>query len=135
MYFGDDMSENTAELLVELFLDGGDSVELDELTRQLRSEVQELDIESLHEVSEGVAPAGTKGADPAAIGQMAIALAPSIIPALFDLLKSWVERKPSTPVKVTVKVGRKTAQIEYDPTKTSAKDLDLLVKTLNKSLK
>ncbi len=129
------MSENTAEVLVELSLEGGDSVELDELTRQLRSEVQELEIESIHKVSEGVAPAGTKGADIAAIGQMAIALAPSVIPPLFDLLKSWVERKPSTPVKVTVKVGRKTAQIEYDPTKTSAKDLDVLVKTLHKSMK
>lgn len=129
------MSENTAEVLIELSLEGSDAVELDELTRQLRSEVQELDIDSLHEVSEGVAPAGTKGADFAAIGQMAISLAPSIIPPLFELLKSWVERKPSTPVKVTVKVGRKTAQIEYDPTKTSAKDLDLLVKTLQKSMK
>jgi hypothetical protein len=135
MYFRDDMSENTAEVLIELSLEGSDAVELDELTRQLRSEVQELDIDSLHEVSEGVAPAGTKGADFAAIGQMAISLAPSIVPPLFELLKSWVERKPSTPVKVTVKVGRKTAQIEYDPTKTSAKDLDLLVKTLQKSMK
>src|ERR1044071_5484794 len=135
MYFGDKMSENSAEVLIELSLTDGDSVELDELTRLLRSEVQELDIESVHQVSEGVAPAGTKGVDMAAIGQMAIALAPSLIPSLFDLLKSWVERKPSTPVKVTVKVGRKTAQIEYDPTKTSAKDLDLLVKTLHKSMK
>jgi hypothetical protein len=135
MYFGDNMSENYTEVLVELSVEGGDSIELDELTRQLRSEVQELDIDSIHEVSEGIAPAGTKGMDMAAIGQMAISLAPSIIPPLFDLLKSWVERKPSTPVKVTVRVGRKTAQIEYDPTRTSAKDLDLLVKTLHNSMK
>ena len=129
------MSENPAELLIELSLDGGDRVELDELTQQLRSEVEELNIDSVKQVSEGVAPAGTKGMDPAAIGQMAVTLAPTIIPPLFGLLKSWVERKPSTPVKVTVRVGRKTAQIEYDPTKTSAKDLELLIKTLNKSVK
>src|SRR5512144_2853620 len=135
MYFRDDMSENTAEVLIELSLEGSDAVELDELTRQLRSEVQELDIDSLHEVSEGVAPAGTKGADFAAIGQMAISLAPSIVPPLFELLKSWVERKPSTPVKVTVKVGRKTAQIEYDPIRTTAKDLEAIMKALNKSVK
>jgi hypothetical protein len=135
MYSGDSMSENSTEVLIELSLDGSDAVELDELTRQLRAQVQELDIDSIHEVSEGVAPAGTKGMDPAVIGQMAVTLAPSILPPLFDLLKSWVERKPSTPVKVTVKVGRKTAQIEYDPTKTSAKDLDLLIQTLHKSMK
>jgi hypothetical protein len=58
-----------------------------------------------------------------------------VVGPLFELLKSWVERKPSTPVKVRVKVGRRTAEIEYDPTRTSAKDLDALVKALNKSVK
>ncbi|MEO8358192.1 MAG: hypothetical protein ABI621_19985, partial [Chloroflexota bacterium] len=66
--------------------------------------------------------------------QMAVTLAPTIVPPLFELLKSWVERKPSTPVKVRVKVGKRTAQIEYDPTHTSAKDLATLIKALNKSV-
>jgi len=134
-YFGDPMSENSAVLLIELSLEGGDLSELDELTRQLRAEVAELNVDSIQQVSEGMAPKGTKAVDMAAIGQMAISLAPTVVPPLFDLLKSWVERKPSTPIKVRVKVGRKTAEIEYDPTRTSAKDLDLLIKTLNKSLK
>lgn len=129
------MTENTAELLIELSLDGGDAAELDELTRQLRAEVGELNVDSVEQVSAGAAPEGTKAVDFTAIGQMAVTLAPALIPPLFDLLKSWVERKPSTPVKVKVKVGKRVAQIEYDPTKTSAKDLDALIKTLNKSLK
>jgi hypothetical protein len=129
------MSENSAELLIELSLDGGDASELDELTRQLRAEVQELNVDSVKQVSVGVAPTGTKAVDLIAIGEMAVTLAPAIIPPLFELLKSWVQRKPSTPVKVRVKVGRRTAQIEYDPTRTSAKDLELLIKTLNKSMK
>ena len=129
------MSGSRAELFIELSLEGGDTTELDELTRQLRAEVGELNVDSVKEVSAGVAPKGTKAADFSAIGQMAVTLAPTIIPPLFDLLKSWVQRKPSTPVKVTVKVGRKTAQIEYDPTQTSAKDLDALIKALNKSVK
>lgn len=129
------MSENAAELLIELSLVGGDDVELDELTRQLRAEIAELDVDSIRRVSGGAAPSGTKAVDFAVIGQMAVSLAPTVVPPLFGLLKSWVERKPSTPVKVKVKVGSKTAEIEYDPTKTSAKDLDLLIKTLNKSLK
>jgi hypothetical protein len=129
------MAQNPAELLIEVSLEGGDTAELDEWTRQLRAEVEELNVDSVEQVSAGVAPEGTKAVDFAAIGQMAVTLAPTIIPPLFDLLKSWVERKPSTPVKVTVKVGRKTAQIEYDPTRTSAKDLEALIKTLNKSVK
>ena len=129
------MSESPAELFIELSLEGGDPSELDELTRQLRSEVEELDVDSVEEVSVGPAPEGTKAADFTAIGQMAVSLAPTIVPPLFELLKSWVERKPSTPVKVKVRVGRKTAEIEYDPTRTSSKDLDALIKALNKSAK
>jgi hypothetical protein len=125
------MPEHTTELLVELSLEGGDAAELDELTRQLRAEVEALNVDSVEQVSAGEAPQGTKAVDLAAIGQMAITLAPAIVPPLFDLLKPWVERKPSTPVKV----GKRTAQIEYDPTKTSAKDLEALIKALNKSIK
>jgi hypothetical protein len=129
------MSENTTELLIELSLEGDDVAELDELTRQLRSEVGELNVDSVEQVSAGIAPPGTKAVDLAAIGQMAVTLAPVVIPPLFDLLKSWVDRKPSTPVKIKVKVGNRTAQIEYDPTKTSPKELEALVKSLSKSVK
>ena len=129
------MSENPSELFIELSLEGGDISELDELTRQLRTEVEELNVDSVEQVSAGAAPKGTKAADFTAIGQMAVTLAPTIVPPLFELLKSWVERKPSTPVKVKVRVGRKMTQIEYDPTRTSAKDLDELIKALNKSVK
>ena len=129
------MSEPPAELLIELSLEGGDSTELDELTRQLAAEVEELNVDSVEPVSAGPAPLGTKAADLTAFGQMAVTLAPTIVPPLFELLKSWVARKPSTPVKVKVKVGRKTAEIEYDPTRTSPKELDELIKTLNKSVR
>ena len=129
------MSENPAELFIELSLDGGNDAELDEFTRQLKAEVEDLHVDSVQQVSAGTAPDGTKAADFSAIGQMAVTLAPAIIPPLFGLLKSWVERKPSTPVKVKVKIGKRTAQIEYDPTRTSAKDLEALVKTLGKSIK
>jgi hypothetical protein len=133
---GEKMSENPTELFLELSLDGGDNAELEELSNQLKAEVSDLNVDSIEQVSEGPAPEGTKSADYMAIGQMAVTLAPALIPPLFDLLKSWVERKPSTtPVKIKVKVGKRTAQIEYDPTKTSAKDLEALVKTLNKSIK
>ena len=129
------MSENHAELFIEVVLDGGDHAELDELTRQLKAEVEDLSVDSVEDVINGNAPDGTKALDITVIGQMAVTLAPAIIPPLFELLKSWVERKPSTPVKIKVKIGKRTAQIEYDPTKTTAKDLEVLVKTLGKSLK
>jgi hypothetical protein len=132
---GEKMSENPAELFIELSLDRGNDAELDELARQLKAEVEELRVDSVEQVSAGEAPDGTKAVDMQLIGQMAVSLAPTIIPPLFELLKSWVERKPSTPVKIRVKVGKRTALIEYDPTKTSAQELEVLVKTLGRSLK
>jgi hypothetical protein len=129
------MSENSTELFIELLLDGDDHTELDELTRQLKAEMQELNVDSVTPVSDGDAPLGTKAADFTVIGQMAVTLAPTLIPPLFDLMKSWVERKPSTPVKIKVRVGKRTAQVEYDPTRTSAQDLETLVRTLGRSLK
>ncbi len=129
------MSENPAELFIEVVLEEGHEAELDELTRQLKAEVEDLSVDSVEDVINGNAPDGTKALDITVIGQMAVTLAPTIIPPLFELLKSWVERKPSTPVKIKVRIGKRTAQIEYDPTKTTAKDLEVLVKTLGKSLK
>lgn len=123
------------DLKIELSVEGGDLRELDDLTRELRMELETLGVESVKSVSAGSAPAGSKSADWAAIGQLVVTLAPSVIPPLVDLLKAWVERKPSTPVKIRLKAGRKTAQIEYDPTKTNAKDLELLVKSLTRSMK
>ena len=128
------MSENTSTMFVEVLVDGGDPAEVDDLTRELARELNELNVEDVAQISEKSAPVGTKALDMAAIGQLAVTLAPSVVAPLFELLKSWVERKPSTPVKVRVKVGRRTAEIEYDPTRTSAKDLEALIKTLNKSV-
>jgi len=129
------MAENPSELFIELSVEGGDANELDELTRQLRAEVEELNVDSIEQVSLGIAPKGTKAVDFAAMGQMAVSLAPAVVPPLFDLLKSWVDRKPSTPVKIKVKVGNRIAQIEYDPTKTSAKDLEAIMKALSRPVK
>jgi hypothetical protein len=129
------MSENTSTLFVNLSVEGSDPAEVDDLTRELARELNELNIEDVAQISEKSAPVGTKAFDMPALGQLAVTLAPSLVGPLFELLKSWVERKPSTPVKVRVKVGRRTAEIEYDPTRTSAKDLDALIKALNKSVK
>jgi hypothetical protein len=129
------MSENSTEVLIEVLLEEGDPAELEALTRQLQAEVAELHVDAIQPVSLGAAPEGSKALDMAAVGQMMVTLAPTVVPPLFELLKSWVERKPSTPVKIRIKVGNRTAQIEYDPTRTSAEDLEQLVKALNKSLK
>lgn len=129
------MSKST-DLLISVSLEDSDSEELQKLTRNLQSEIEQLHIDSIEEVSAGDLPEGSKSADWVEIGQMVVTLSPIIIPPLFDLLKSWINRQPSVPVKIKVKVGKnKTAQIEYDPTKISAEDLETLIKALGRSVK
>lgn len=126
----------TAELMISLSIEDGDQTELDELTRQLRSAIEQLNVDSVDHVSGGDAPEGTKSLDWAMIGNLVVTLAPTIVPPLFDLMKSWIERKPSTPVKITIRIGKnKTARVEYDPTKTTAEELENLVKILGRSVK
>ncbi len=132
------MSEPLPELEISVSVDDGVPEEVDELARELRAEIAGLDVESVGEVAGGPAPEGSKGAmgiDLASIGQMTVTLAPVIVPPLFALLKSWVERKPSVPVTVRVKVGKRTAEIEYDPTKVSAEDVQALIKSLSKPVR
>jgi hypothetical protein len=129
------MTKNHQDLYITLSVEGSDSIELDELTRELKQEIENLEVETVKPLSAESLPRGAKSADWAIIGQMVVTLAPTVIPPFFELVKSWIERKPSTPVKVRIKVGKKTAQIEYDPTKTTAKDLDILIKSLSKSVK
>ena len=126
----------SAELLISLSLDDGDQTELDELTLELKSEIEQLSVHSINDVSAGKALEGTKAADWAHIGQIAVELTPTAVPLLFEVLRLWLERKSSTPVKINIRVGKRvTHQIEYDPAKTSAKELELLVKVLKKSLR
>jgi len=127
---------DSAELLISLSIEDGDETELDEMTRELRSEIEQLSIDSVNSVSLDDAPAGTKAVDWASIGNLIVALTPTVVPPLFDLLKSWINRRPATPVKIRIRVGKnKTAQIEYDPTITTAEDLDKLIKSLGRTIK
>ena len=128
------MAKST-ELLVSLSLEHADESEIYELTRQLRAEIEQLNVDAVDSVYEGNVPEGTKAIDWASVGNFIVTLAPTVVPALFGVLQSWIERQPSVSVKIKVKVGRKTAEIEYDPTKTSAEDLDRLVKSLGKTIK
>jgi len=126
----------SADLLISLSIDDGDPSELDELTRQLRSEIGELNVDAVENVSAGDAPEGTKAVEWVELGNFVVTLAPVVVGPLFEVLKSYIERKPSVPVKIKVRVGKTTtAEIEYDPIRTSAEDLDKLIKSLGRSIK
>lgn len=87
----------------------GDDAELDQLTRQLRSELLDTDVHDVRLLREGEAPPGAKVVDPATIGALAVTLAPSAIPGLIGLVQGWLRGRPTAGVKVTL--GRDSIEL------------------------
>jgi len=100
------MAENI-ELTVLVGHRDADPDELDRATRRLRSELQELPIESASLVPADT-PAGAKAGDAVTLGALAISLAPVVMPAFVEFLKSWMARKEGR----TVALERKGIVIE-----------------------
>ena len=107
-----------------------DAEELDALTRQLLSEIGELEVESAQLARGQDAPGGTKGADPVALGALAVSVLPPMLPKLIDFLQSWSLRGESRTVKIKAQAGDRQIEVEYSPTSMSAADLKKLVNTL-----
>jgi hypothetical protein len=99
--------------------------DIDRMTRQLLSELRELDIESAELTKGGTAPAGTKG-DPISIGSIALELLPSVLPSVFGLVQAWASRGQGRTVKF------KGMGIEFEG---SSEDLHKLLETLSKGRK
>ncbi|MDZ7344812.1 MAG: hypothetical protein ONA90_09915 [candidate division KSB1 bacterium] len=126
--------KQTVDLKIQLELDEADQEELDRITRDLRAEIEDLDVDSVKPVKGGPAPAGTKVVDWAQIGQLAVTLAPTIVPHLFELLKRRSARKPNTPLKLKVMVGDRALEAEYDPATISPEQVRQLTESLTKAL-
>ena len=72
--------------------------DIDEMTRQLLSELRETDIESAELTKGGIAPKGSKG-DLMTIGSIAVAVLPAFLPNVVSFVQDWVERGQGRTVK------------------------------------
>ena len=124
----------TTQLAIHLDLGDANAEELDRLTRQLRDEIKELNVESAEMAKGGDAPAGTKSAELILFNQMVVTLAPTLIPQVVALIKGWTERRPTQSVKIKVAVGKKNVEAEFDPLTISANDVEKLIAKIAKAL-
>ena len=131
------MSEpSLIEAYIQIELADADAEELSRLSRRLREELLEQDgVADVQPVSAGEAPAGAKAADWNLLGEWAVKLGVAAIPGVFEMLKKRAEKAPaSAPLKIKVKVGRRSAEVEYDPARTTPEQVQALVASLKKSL-
>ncbi len=114
-----------AQLNIEISASDVTEEDIDWMTRQLLSELRELDVESAELTKGGIAPAGTKG-DPISIGSIALELIPSVLPSVVGLIQAWASRGQGRTVKF------KGMGIEFEG---SSQDLHKLLEALSKGKK
>ena len=128
-------TQNTSDIIVTIDAGGElDADQLDRLTRQLRSELLDLDTESVELVKSDSAPAGTKSVEAVTAGTLAVAILPSLLPRLLEYLQSWTMREEQRKVKVKSQIGDRSIELEYSPSALSQAELKELVSTLTDSL-
>jgi hypothetical protein len=125
--FGEgNMEENeTVEFGIQVSLPDATDHELDSATRQLLSEVRELNVESAELIRNETGPMGSKG-DPITIGSIAIAVLPPVLPSVVALVQAWVMRGQGR----TVKFKGKGIEFEGSP-----EELQKLLTSLEKQKK
>jgi hypothetical protein len=79
-----------------------DEQELAELTQNLREDLMETGVESVEQVRGAEATAGSKG-DAVTLATIAVALAPTALTGLINMLQSWLTRHERT--SITLKRG------------------------------
>lgn len=79
--------------------DDFDAEELDHLTQILKSNLDEVGVESVTLMRDQETPAGAKG-DSITIGALLVAVLPATLPKLMDFLQAWVLRHKDQTVKL-----------------------------------
>jgi len=118
-------SPDLTQLNIEISASDATEEDIDRMTRQLLSELREMDIESAELAKGGPAPAGSKG-DPIAIGNIALEILPSILPSVIGLVQAWAARGQGRTVKF------KARGIEFEG---SPEEFEKLLATFEKGKK
>lgn len=100
-------------LAIQLSEAGSDPERLDELTTRLREELLNLDVDDVEKVTEGDAPAGTRGLEIAAIGALLVTLQQSgpAITGVINTIREWLKRDPEPTREVEITMGGRSIKL------------------------
>ena len=108
--------------------------ELDRITRRLRSDLLELDVQSIEFSRDARVPTGAKSAEAVALGSLAVAVLPVAIPKLIEFLRDWLMRGENRTLKLKLQVGGNSAEIEYAPCSVTTNEIEALAGKLTGAL-
>ena len=122
------MSDPEQSIPITLLVQAGADAspgEIDALARQLLAELREMELESADLASAGPAPEGTKSPEAITLGALALAVLPSFLPKLIDLVQAWALRGQGRTVKFKGKLAGQEVEFEG-----SAEDLKVVLASL-----
>ena len=95
---------------------GADAREIEERTRSLRREIAGLHVESVHVVSGGPAPAGTRSPEVVTAGILAVAILPNVLPKLIEVINGWITHGRDRDVEISIRSGDETVTVKVPAT-------------------
>jgi hypothetical protein len=104
-----------AQLNIEITASDATEEDLDLMTRQLLSELQETDVDSAGLADGGEAPLGTKSGDVIALGSIVVSALPTVLPTIVGLVQAWAARGQGRTVKFKGKIGGGVVEFEGSP--------------------
>jgi hypothetical protein len=110
-----------------------DDEERDRLTRLLKRELDELGAPV--DLAKTEAPPHTRSGEAVVIGQLITQFGPILLPPFVEVIKAWLARQQTVPLKMKLKRGRKSIDIEYDPKRMKQADLEKLIANAMETLK
>jgi hypothetical protein len=108
----DETADSPGSARLTVVLERGADVDLEELdllTRQLRDQLLQFDVEDVQPLPEGTAPPGSKAVDPVAVGTLVVTLAPTAVQGVIGLLQGWLRGRRAAGIKVTI--GRDSIEL------------------------
>ncbi len=98
------------------------------LVRRLRSEINELDIESIVPVTAGELPKGAKGVDPVTLGALLVAFSASggVFTTLIGTVQNWLDRQTGRH-RIAVTIDGDTIELERATAEQQRELLDAFV--------
>ncbi len=130
------MMNNMNELLsLDIAIIEENDEKRDYALRQLRREIETLDIGDVNALSEPqTVDAGAKSIDPATINALLLSITPITITKVLEFMHSWVTRKEGRTIKIKIQKSRGTTIEVEIPSSMSSKELKQLIKTVETSI-
>jgi hypothetical protein len=121
------------QLKIELYEPGADEEALDELTRNLRLELLELDVESVSPPVTGPAPEGSKGLEIAAIAALLVDFKGSVqvVATVVSAVRAWLQRGASSRRSLKVTVDGRVLELSAATAEQQQQVVDEFVRSLS----